>query len=349
MVTRTDRHSPKQRSATDDGEPQLAADVIFAFWRTRAIWLAAHLRLADAIGAGPAALESIAKRSGTEPAPLKRLLDALAAEGLFTRLPDGRYAGTDRSSVLRSDHPRSQRAMIDVIMGHEHYGAWGAAASTLKTGVTAFNEVYGASWIEFYNSNPIAGRDFAEAMSGSTRAFEDAIVAAAPFGSFELAVDVGGSHGSLLRRILADQPQARGIVFDLPGVIEGIPAEFDDMDGRLTTASGDFFVGLPSGGDLYLLKFILHDWDQAHARAILRSVRQAIRPGGRIALVETVLPDDTRPHPGWLMDINMLTVTGGKERSAAEYCSLLASEGFRFEDVVPTASPLSVVRAVATS
>jgi hypothetical protein len=326
-------------------DPQeFAVRVRIGLWLSRAVWLAAHLRLADVIGAGPATAQQIAEASGTHAESVERLLLALAAEGVFARDEEGRYRPTAASDLLRSDHPRSQRALMDTLLGGEAFEAWGAIEASVRTGQTAFDARHGVSWLDYYAAHPEAGRAFAEAMTDTTRAFEEAILAVDPFGEFALAVDVGGSHGSLLRRLLERRREARGIVLDLPEVVAGLPAP-NGLGDRLTGVGGDFFDAVPAGGDLYLLKFILHDWDDERAETILRRVREAVRPDGRLAVIETVLPDAPVDHPGWLMDLNMLVMTGGRERTADIYAAILRRAGWSIEDVVPTASPLSVVMA----
>jgi hypothetical protein len=327
-------------------ESDLALRALGGFRLSRAVWLAARLRLADVIGDGAASAGELAAAGGTDTDAVERLMKALAAFGVFRCEPDGRFRQTPASEVLRSDHPRSQRAWIECLLGGEMFEAWGAIESSVRTGRPAFDARHGASWVEYYREHPDAAALFAEAMSATTNAFEAALLAADAFPSFWLAVDVGGSAGTLLRRLLERHPDARGVLFDLPDVIERLEAErTDDLDGRLTTASGDFFQRVPEGGDLYLLKFILHDWDDERAVAILRRVREAVAPDGRIAVVETVLPDTPTEHPGWLFDLNMLTVTGGRERTAGAFAALLADAGCRVERVTPTASPLSVILA----
>jgi hypothetical protein len=322
--------------------------LVEGFRLSRAVWLAAHLRLADLIGNGPASVSEVAGASGTHGDSLERLLNALAAVGVFRRDEDGRFWPTGASDLLRSDHPRSQRGWLDVALGGAHFEAWGAIEESMKTGRTAFEARHGASWVDYYRAHPEAGREFAEAMSGTTRAFEDAILAARPFPAFGVAIDVGGSHGSLLRRLLEGNADSKGVVFDLPEVIDSWRAQDpDDLGGRLTAAGGDFFRAVPTGGDLYLLKFILHDWDDEHAETILRRVREAAGPGTWLAVVDAVLPELPSEHPGWLMDLNMLALTGGRERTAQAFADLLEPAGWRFERVTATDSPLSVVLASA--
>ena len=325
-------------------DSDFALRTLGGFRLSRAVWLAARLRLADLVGDAPASVRDIAAASNTDADALERLMRALAASGVFRREDDGRFGQTPTSDLLRSDHPRSQRAWLECVLGGEMFEAWGAIESGVRTGRPAFDTRHGVSWVEYYRRHEDAAALFADAMSATTHAFEDALMAVDPFPRFSLAVDVGGSQGSLLRRLMQRDGAARGVLFDLPDVIERWRGEHhDDLDGRLTTAAGDFFENVPSGGDLYLLKFVLHDWDDERALTILRHVREAVAPGGRIAIVETVLPDTPAEHPGWLFDLNMLVVTGGRERTAREFTTLLDHAGCAVERTTPSDSPLSVI------
>jgi hypothetical protein len=205
------------------------------------------------------------------------------------------------------------------------------------------------STFEYFTAHPKAGRSFAEAMSGTTHASEDAILAADAFPDFTLAIDIGGSQGSLLRRLLEGNPDATGIVFDLPGVIAGWSVTDDDpLARRISGVGGDFFESVPSGGDLYLLKLILHDWDDARCVEILRRVRDAIKPGGHVVIVESILPATIEPGVGWLRDMNMMVITGGRERTEQAFAQLLDQAGFQLDRVVPTTSHFSVITATAS-
>jgi O-methyltransferase domain/Dimerisation domain len=334
--------TPVERSPQDFRLPLLTG-----FWLSRAVWLAARLRLADVVGSGPTSAEEIARATETDPDSTARLMRALSAAGLFRADEEGRYGPTPSSDLLRSDHPSSQRALLEMLLGGESFEAWGAIEDTLRTGRTAFESRHGMNWIDYYAAHPEAGRAFAEAMSDTTRAFEAAILDSDPFPEFGVAVDVGGSQGSLLRGLLERNTEARGVVLDLPEVIAGGLVGADDLGGRLTGVAGNFFESVPEGGDLYLLKLILHDWDDERAETILRRVRDAVRSGGSVAIVETMLPDSPVDHPAWLLDLNMLVMTGGRERTKAEFGELLDRTGWRFDRVVPTESPQSVLIASA--
>lgn len=316
-------------------------------WLSRALWLAARLGIADAIGDTAVSLEDLAQKTGTHAPSLGRLMTALVAFGVFQGSVDKGFEHGRISRLLRSDHPFTQRAFIESVFGEEHYEAWGMAEAALRSDKTAFEARYGKPLFDYLAEHPQSAQLFGEAMTGTTRAVEEAVLAAHDFGRFDLGVDVGGSEGSLLRALLARTPGAQGIVFDLPATAAAGQAMWETTAEalRMTAAGGDFFEAVPAGGDLYLLKFILHDWDDARSRLILSNIRRAIRADGRVVIVEMVLPEDVTPHAGWLMDLNMLVMTGGKERRVSDYAALLDATGFKIDTVVPTASPMSVIIA----
>jgi len=313
-------------------------------WQSRALWAAARLRIADAIGDSPATVEEIAGKTGTLPGMVERLLNALAAIGIFERGEDGRFAHSDLSRLLRSDHPLSQRAFVDSVFGDEHYQGWGEIAQSVRTGETGFSRHYGTDVFAYFTANPEAGQLFSEAMTATTRLMEAVLLATYTPPSFSLGVDVGGSQGTLIAGLLGANPEARGILFDLPDLIERVRPNL--AGDRIEAIGGDFFRSVPAA-DLYLLKLILHDWTDEQSEAILANIRAAIRPGGHVVIIESILPETVQSHPGYFMDLNMMAMTGGRERKASEYGAMLAKTGFRLEKVVPTPTLLSVVEAVA--
>lgn len=313
-------------------------------WVSRALWAAARLGIADAIGDEPTPLALIAEKTGAHPGNLKRLMNALVSLDLFRAAGEDRFSHGDQSPFLRSDHPMSQRAFIESVFGGEHYAAWGAIEESLRGGSTAFDTVYGIPVFDWYSRHPAEAQQFSRAMESTTRIIEAALLAVWTPPPFELAVDVGGSRGTLVAGLLGRNPEARGILFDLPDIVDAVQPTLSDA--RIEAVGGDFFKSVPEG-DLYLLKMILHDWTDEQSEAILRSVRASIRPGGHVAIIEVVLPEQVGPDTGYLMDLNMMVMTGGRERSAADFGALLDRTGFRLESVTPTPLPLGVVQAVA--
>jgi hypothetical protein len=334
--------------------PGMQNTEVMGFWQNvvpgwafhELLFFAADRRLADIIGDGPTELEEIARQSATHPQALRRLLNALAANGIFKRVGNTAFAATPLSNPLRSDASDSQRAYVALgrIILHE---AWGSLEGTMETERSAFGIRFGAPTFEYMKSNPKVGKAFAEGMTSTTRRIEQGLMAADPFGNFQTVVDVGGSFGSLVRLLLARQPSARGVVFDRPEVAEEAARRWSGSPdaNRLLAIGGSFFDQVPSGGDLYLLKQILHDWPDDQCVDILRNVRAAMRPNARIAIVEMVLPDDGSQHPGWMYDILMMTMTGGRERTAQEYQRLLQAAGFSPGRLIPTGAALSVIEA----
>jgi len=329
--------------------PQAAIMHIIAdYWRSRAVYLAARLKLADAVGNSRPTLGAIAAATGTRPEALCRLLRALTAHGIFREEDDGTFSQTPLSEVLRSDTAGSMRAFAEVELGLDHYDSWREAETCLTQPGTAFERIFKMPIWRYYAEHPELESLFGEAMTNLTAIANAGVLGSYQFRTFNSAVDIGGGQGSFLAAILDSNPTAKGILFDLPSVIEdATKAEFvARLGSRIQPVGGDFFEQVPSGGDLYLLKFVLHDWDDANSVRILTNIRKAIAPSGRLAIVELVLPGRNETHIGPLMDLNMMVMTGGVERTGAEYGDLLARAGFRVERVAGTKSPFSVVEAV---
>jgi len=321
--------------------------IIAGYWLSRAVYLAARLKLADAVGDGGASLQAIAAATGTQPEGLRRLMRALDSHGIFAEGAEGVFTQTPLSEALRSDRPGSMRAIAEAELGHDHYDSWAHVESCLRQGGTAFERVYGMPIWRYYAEHPETNALFGEAMTNLTAIANASVLGSYQFAPFTRAVDIGGGHGAFLSAILDQQPAAKAVLFDIPSVIaDAAKAGFVDRhQRRLELVGGDFFDTVPTGGDLYLLKFILHDWDEEHSGAILTNIRRAIDPKGRLVVVEIVLPPMNEPHIGPLIDLNMMVMTGGVERTEAEYRDLLAKSRFRIDRVVPSHSPFSVIEA----
>jgi hypothetical protein len=328
--------------------PQSAVmHIIAGYWLSRTVYLAAKLKLADAVGDNGATLPDIATKTGTRPAELVRLMRALASHGFFKREADGRFVQTPLSDTLRTGTPGSMRGLAEAELGHDHYESWGDAESCLRQGGTAFERLYNMPVWRYYAENPAAEALFGEAMTNFTAIANSGILGSYTFKPSRKVVDVGGGYGQFLASILDQQPEANGVLFDLPTLTSDVVKKgaLASYDSRVKISGGDFFESVPAGGDLYLLKFILHDWDDEHSVKILRNVRRAITGDGKLAVVEIVLPPHNEPHIGPLIDLNMMVMTGGNERTENEYRDLLADAGFRLDQVVGTKSPFSVIEA----
>lgn len=321
--------------------------IITSYWTSRAVYVAAKLGLADLVSDRPRTAQELAESTSTDAASLYRVLRALASVGIFNEDEQGRFANTAVSEILRSGVPGSLRATAISELGDDHYEAWTDVLHSVRTGQIAFDQRFGMPVWDYYQKHPADGAVFNESMTGLTRAVEAAVVASYDFSRFSRVVDVGGGHGGLLAAILAVNSNASGVLFDAPQVVDGAGERLRSLGlaGRSEAVGGDFFASVPDGGDLYTLKWIIHDWDDERSVAILGNCRRAMGPGGRLLLVEAVVPPRNEPSFAKFMDLNMLVMTGGRERTEEEFRRLLASARFRLTRTVATPSPFSVLEA----
>ena len=319
-----------------------------ALWQARAVYAAAELGLADLLAKGERSTEDLAHETGTHAPSLYRLLRALASCGLVTETARNRFAATPLGDALRDGAPGAARATILTIAGSWQWKAWDHFLHALRTGESGVQASFGKSLFDFLAGEPVHSARFNEAMVGMHGAVAPAVVAAFDFSRFRSVVDVGGGKGALLAAILKAHPALRGVLFDLPetGEDAGAYLAAAALGARCAFEAGDFFQAVPAGHDAYLLAHVLHDWNDDQAIAILRKCREAIPAGGRLLIIEAVLPDGDAPHHGKLMDLLMLTVTGGVERGADQFASMLTRSGFRLAKVHLTTTHQSVIEAV---
>jgi hypothetical protein len=285
-------------------------------WTTQALYVAAKLGIPDELAGGP-----------------------LNAADTFALTPIG--------DALRADAPGSMRALVLLIGDPAQWEHWGSLLHSVKTGEPAPIRLRGTTFFEYLDTNPELAAVFNDAMTSMSAMATDPVLAVFDFSGFRRIVDVGGGHGSLLAAVLQSAPDAHGVLFDLPSVVEGAPPVLDaaGVGDRCTVSAGSFMDAVPEGGDTYLLKTSIHDWDEETALLILRNVRAAMGPQAKLLLMEMVLPQHTSSYFGTMLDLEMLAIAGGKERTSSEYSNLLAHAGFRLERVVETAGPLSIVEA----
>ena len=320
------------------------------YWISQAIYVAAKLRLADLTADGPVSSEDLAAATKSHAPSLHRLLRALASIGVFTETTPGSFALTPLADLLRTGTPDSMRALA-ITYNEEQYRAWGDMLYSVQTGKPAFEHEFGMPVFTYFAEHPEPSRVFNEAMTSWTNQLVIGVVNAYDFSPFGTVVDVGGGHGALLASILERNPDMHGILFDQLHVV----AEAGDhlvaagVADRTMTVSGDFFVAVPSGGDAYVLSQILHDWDDERCGTILRQCRQAMPDHGKLLIVELVLPSGDEPFFGKWLDLHMLAIPGGRERTADEYDALFRDAGFARMRVVPTQAGPSVVEAVPVS
>lgn len=317
-------------------------------WVSQALHVAARLGIADLLVDGPRSPAELAQTTRTDAGALYRVLRALASVSVFAEDEEGRFALTPLAEGLRADAPASMRAFI-MMMGEDwHWRAWGELLESVRTGQSAFEHVFGCGLFAYFAARPEAARVFDAAMTSRTDQEKAAVLAAYDWPAGTI-VDVGGGVGALLAAILARRPDAHGVLFDLPHVTTDATERIEQagVSQRCKVVAGDFFQEVPPGGDLYLLKGIIHDWDDQHALAILRNCRAAIADGGRLLVIGHVLAPGNAPSWGKLLDLEMLVMThGGRERSEVEYRALLRQAGFELERVIPTASITSLIEAV---
>jgi ubiquinone/menaquinone biosynthesis C-methylase UbiE len=335
-------------------QPQMPPQAILAqmsmgFIVSQAISVAAKLRLADHLAGGAKTVEELAAATETHAPSLYRLLRGLTSVGIFRKDANERYTNSELSEFLRSDHPESFRSAAHMICDHEHWRAHGNMLQSVKTGEIAFEYTFGKPIFPYYAENPEPAQIFDNAMTDFGISIARAVAATYDFSEAATIADIGGGHGSLLAAVLKSAPQAKGILFDQPQVLAGA-GEILEKEGvaeRVETVSGDFFAAVPVEAGIYLMKFIIHDWNDEQSETILRNLAQSAKPGARVLLVETVVEeDDAVPSMSKVMDLNMLVMTGGKERTEREYAELFEKTGFRLTRVIPTPSPMQIVEAV---
>jgi O-methyltransferase domain len=318
------------------------------FWVSQAICVVARLGIADLLKDGPLATETLAVAAGVHAPSLYRVLRTLASVGIFAEGADGRFDLTPRAAPLRRDAPDSIRPYI-LLVGEAWYsGPAEHLLHSVQTGRPAFERVHGADFFTFLARDPAAAAVFDAAMTSRSTQENAALAAACDCSGLGTLIDVGGGHGSLLAAILRATPGLRGVLFDRPQVVAEARHQLEaaGLGGRCEMVAGDFFVSVPAGGDAYMLKRVLHDWDDERAGAILRNCHRAMPAHGRLLVIELVLPPGNAPSLGKLFDLLMLVDLGGRERTEADYRTLLAGAGFELTAVTPTPSLVSVVEGV---
>ena len=273
----------------------------------------------------------------------------LASRGIFTQHRHRRFALAPMGEALRIDALDSIRGYVLFVGDPLHWEHWGQLSHSVRTGRCAIEELRGKPTFEWLEDVPELAAVFNDGMTAISKMETPVVVAAYDFSPFGTIVDVGGGHGLLLSAILRQSPDSRGILFDAESVVEGAPAVLEPagVSARCTAVGGSFFESVPSGGDAYVLKHIIHDWDDEKSLQILRNVRAAMNPDGKLLIVETVVPDDDREHLSKLLDLEMLVAATGRERTEAEYAKLLSQAGFRHARTVGTVGPASIVEAIA--
>jgi hypothetical protein len=339
-----DQHAASQTLPPHAQLIQMAA----ASWVSAVVYAAAKLKLADHLTMGAKSANELAGATGTHAPSLHRLMRTLAGLGILTERDGQRFALTGLGEALKSDAPGSARSTVMAFCNPTFWHSWEEIIHSLQTGETGFAKATGMPLFEYLAKHPEEATYFSEAMVGFHGTETTAVANAYDFSSLKTIVDVGGATGNMLAAILSRHAAPRGVLFDRPHVVHEAAAllKAHGVEDRVTIEPGDFFESVPAGGDAYLLSHVIHDWNEEQCLTILGHCRKAMKPDGRLLIVETVLPTGDTPHQGKILDMVMLVVPGGQERTEGEYVSLLGKAGFRVSRVVPTQSAVSVVEAV---
>ncbi len=323
---------------------QQMADILFSYWISQALRAFADLSIADHLAEGPLSAADIAQREGSAAETTYRLMRAGVSFGLLTMHPDKRFEATALLDTLRKDAPGSLRNLVLAMTNRSHWAPWGEFVAAVRTGGSQTRETLGMPIFEHMEQNPEVSAEFTGAMECLTSLWAGDVANRLNTSDVKLAVDVGGANGAFLRLLQQANPELRGIVFDRPDVAAAVAPEI--TSDRTEVVGGNFFESVPPA-DLYLLKFVLHDWDDESCVKILSRCREAMLPGGRIAIVDFLVGDHTDPGIGALMDLNMLAMATGKERTLAEFDALLSDAGLRRLEVHQADSPHGLIEAVA--
>jgi hypothetical protein len=320
-------------------------EIVAAAIASRALWAAAELGVADHVDGGARSVDELASATGADAGALYRLLRLLTPLGIFHEEAGRRFVQTAMSATLRSDHPAKARAAVQMMGSEAMWNALGGIRASVKSGGTGWEAIHGQPVFDYLTAHPAEAAIFNDAMIGIHGGEAPTVAEAYPFAG--TVIDVGGGSGNMIVTILRRHPAARALVFDMPHVVEEARRRLsaEGLSDRGGVVPGSFFDGVPAGGDLYVLSHIIHDWDEPRAVRILEHCRTAKNPGGKVLIVEMVITPPNVPHPAKMLDVVMLTITGGQERTEEEYRTLLAKAGLRLTRVIPTHSPVSILEA----
>lgn len=331
--------------------PQHSAEMLRmlnSFLTVQALHVAAFLGLADLVAAGPKSVDELAAATQADRSALHRLLRMLTAPGVFHETADGRFGITPLGATLRSDGPDSVRDWALFVGAPEMWAVWAGLRESVMSGQASFPTVHGALMWEYFAGRPDLGEAFNNWMTRQSREHNSALVAAYDFSPFRVVADIGGGQGSTLAAVMSAYPALRGVLVDLPQVVAqaAVLAEAGVAD-RCQVIGGDMLRAVPTGADAYLIKRVLMDWGDVDSIAILRNCADAMAPGGRVLVVEMLMPGGNEPSPAKAFDILMLlNQPGGRIRTEAEFRTLFAAAGLRLSRVVPTASPNSILEGL---
>jgi hypothetical protein len=324
---------------------QAMLQMIAGKWVSQALYVVAKLGIPDLVAAGMHDCQALAHKTGTHPPSLYRILRATASLGVLSESEPGRFDLTPLAECLCSDAPNSLRSVAIFAGEPSTWLPWGELLQCVIAGSSQFEKVMGAPPFEYLAKHPETAAIFDDSMTNFSRMEKPAIVSSYNFSTFNTIVDVAGGRGGLLAEILRQNPRARGLLFDMPSVEAGARTNIkaEGMIGRCEFVAGDFFQSVPKGADAYILKHIIHDWDDEHAITILRNIARAMSPGSKVLVIEMVIQPGNDPSFAKLLDLEMLAIPGGQERTEAEYAGLFGAAGLGEAKIYPTQAPVSVI------
>lgn len=311
---------------------------------SQALRAVADLEIADRLDKGARSVDHLAAETGADAEALYRIMRVLASEGIFRESSIRTFELTELGATLRADAPFSTRDMIRM-MNRQPYLAFSELGYSVSTGLPAFDLVFGKARFNWLAENPEDAALFQRAMISLSQGDNEAVAEAFDFSPYSRIVDVGGGHGHLLSLILDRNSRLSGVLFDRSSGIDAARARAGTSSGRTDFMVGDFFEAVPAAADVYILKRVIHDWNSALAGKILRNCRDAMLPEGRVLIVESIVRDGDEPDLMKLIDATMLVVTGGTERTEAEYSSLIAEAGLKLERIHRTSRPICILEA----
>lgn len=321
--------------------------IIYGFSMSQCVYAAAALGIADCLKDSPMTCAELASITSSHPDTLRRLLRALADIGILREDERGRFSLTQLGGLLRADAEGSMKAEILHMLHPSLWGSWGQLLQSVKSGKAAFPEIFGKDAWKYRSENPEAGSAFEKMAAEKSKLEVDIILQHLDLSNVGKVIDVGGGNGALIANILSNNKDLHGVLFDQPEVLAGADdlLEAAGAADRCRVIGGDFLNEIPKGGDLYLLKSVIHNWDDENALAILRNCRKAISSNARIVLLEYVL-DSKSPSDIIIMDLHMLVLHGGKERTSSEFGSLLDASGFRLKNILTTSCGISLIEGI---